>query len=214
MDSTPIKIAAKEIGTVEQPKNSNNVKYNTWFYGKKVSGSAYPWCMTAVQYWFDQCGHKLPYKTASCGGLLNWYKSKLPGRIVSKPKPNDIVIYTFGHTGIVESVSGKTITAIEGNTSSDDKGSQANGGGVFRRKRDKTLVTAYIRPYDFEEDDMTGEEIYNKLDEYCKAQKPPKWAEKELKEAVAMGITDGKNPCALIPRYQAAIMALRAVKSK
>ena len=215
MDSTPISIAAKEIGTVEQPKNSNNVKYNTWFYGRKVSGAAYPWCMAAVQYWFDKSGHKLPYKTASCSALLNWYKSKLPGRIVKEPKPNDIVIYTFGHTGIVESANGKTITAIEGNTSSDDRGDQANGGGVFRRKRDKTLVTAYIRPYDFEEDEnMTGEEIYNKLDEYCKGQKLPKWAEKELKEAVAMGITDGKNPCALIPRYQAAIMALRAVKGK
>lgn len=30
--------------------------------------------------------------------------------------------------------------------------------------------------------------------------------------AVAMGITDGKNPMQLIPRYQAAIMAKRAVK--
>ena len=39
MDSTPISIAAKEIGTVEQPKNSNNVKYNTWYYGKPVRGS-------------------------------------------------------------------------------------------------------------------------------------------------------------------------------
>lgn len=210
MDSTPIEFAIMDIGYTESPKNSNNTKYGKWYGANGV-----PWCMEAVQFWFDKSGHKLPYKTASCSGLLNWYKSKLPGRIVKEPKPNDIVIYTFGHTGIVESASGKTITAIEGNTSSDDRGDQANGGGVFRRTRDKTLVTAYIRPYDFEEDEnMTGEEIYNKLDEYCKGQKLPKWAEKELKEAVAMGITDGKNPCALIPRYQAAIMALRAIKSK
>ena len=31
-------------------------------------------------------------------------------------------------------------------------------------------------------------------------------------EAVKAGITDGTNPCGLIPRYQAAIMALRASK--
>ena len=46
------------------------------------------------------------------------------------------------------------ILAIEGNTSPGEAGSQSNGGGVFRRKRSKTLVTAYIRPYDnYEEDD-------------------------------------------------------------
>ena len=35
---------------------------------------------------------------------------------------------------------------------------------------------------------------------------------KELEEAVAMGITDGTDPMGLIPRYQAAIMAKRAVQ--
>ena len=34
----------------------------------------------------------------------------------------------------------------------------------------------------------------------------------ELEEAVAMGITDGTDPMGLIPRYQAAIMAKRAVQ--
>ena len=33
-----------------------------------------------------------------------------------------------------------------------------------------------------------------------------------VEEAVRLGITDGKDPAALIPRYQAAIMALRAIK--
>ena len=37
-----VEIAAKEIGTKESPANSNKVKYNTWYYGHKVSGSAYP----------------------------------------------------------------------------------------------------------------------------------------------------------------------------
>lgn len=43
-----IATAKAELGVKESPKNSNNVKYNTWFYGKTVSGSAYPWCMVFV----------------------------------------------------------------------------------------------------------------------------------------------------------------------
>ena len=42
---------------------------------------------------------------------------------------------------------------------------------------------------------------------------PPEWAKKELAEAIDMGITDGTRPMQMIPRYQAAIMALRAVKA-
>lgn len=62
------------------------------------------------------------------------------------------------------------------------------------------------------EDSMSGEEIYQKLNEYLKKQPAPGWAKKELAEAVKLGITDGETPMELVPRYQAAIMALRAVK--
>lgn len=65
-----------------------------------------------------------------------------------------------------------------------------------------------------EDDNMTGEQIYNALNDYLAAQPVPAWAEKELAEAKELGITDGTNPTQLIPRYQAAIMALRAVKKK
>ena len=60
---------------------------------------------------------------------------------------------------------------------------------------------------------MSGEEIYMALQTYLKDVKLPDWANKEMEEAKAMGITDGTNPMQLIPRYQAAIMAKRA-KSK
>ena len=62
-------IAQAELGTMEIPANSNNVKYNTWYYGKAVSGSAYPWCMAFVQWVFNQAGMKLPYLTVSCNRL-------------------------------------------------------------------------------------------------------------------------------------------------
>lgn len=62
------------------------------------------------------------------------------------------------------------------------------------------------------EEKMTGEEIYKALNEYTSTLSVPSWAEAELQEAIEAGITDGSNPMGLIPRYQAAIMALRTKK--
>lgn len=64
--------------------------------------------------------------------------------------------------------------------------------------------------WDYQEDDMSGAMIYKKLNEYLSEQPLPDWAQEELAEAVAMGITDGTRPMELVPRYQAAIMAKRA----
>lgn len=70
--------------------------------------------------------------------------------------------------------------------------------------------------YKGDDDDMTKDEVLAIIKEY-EAQKAkeqlPDWAKSELEEAVKLGITDGSNPCATIPRYQAAIMALRAYKA-
>ena len=61
-----LRIASAEIGTKENPAGSNKVKYNTWYYGRAVSGKAYPWCMVFVQWVFDRAGIAVPIKTASC----------------------------------------------------------------------------------------------------------------------------------------------------
>ena len=47
-----IAIANGETGITEYPPNSNNVKYNTWFYGRPVQGKNYPWCCTFISYIF------------------------------------------------------------------------------------------------------------------------------------------------------------------
>lgn len=144
-----LKIAAGELGNTESPAGSNRTKYGVWY-----GWNGQPWCMMFVQWCFAQAGLTLPHRTASCSDMLSWYRKYQPERVVTVPQPRDIIIYNFGHTGIVESVAASTITAIEGNTSAGEAGSQSNGGGVFRRKRSIALVTAYIRPYDkYEEDD-------------------------------------------------------------
>ena len=103
--------------------------------------------------------------------------------------------------------------AIEGNTSIS--GSQDNGGQVCRKKRQQKYIIGAVRPlFDAEKEDdiMTGKEIYDALQDYLAKEPVPAWAKEELEEAVCLGITDGKNAMQLIPRYQAAIMALRAVR--
>lgn len=143
-----IDLAKAQVGTVESPKGSNKVRYNTWYYGREVSGSAYPWCMAFVQWVFAHAGMALPYKTASCSALLNWYKKNRPGQVHDAPKAGDIVIYDWGHTGIVtEVISSTAVRAVEGNTSATIVGSQDNGGGVYERSRQRSKVSAYIRPY-------------------------------------------------------------------
>lgn len=73
---------------------------------------------------------------------------------------------------------------------------------------------AIVREFNLkkEEETLTGEQIYKALNDYVKTLPVPDWAKAELEEAKAAGITDGSSPMELIPRYQAAIMALRAKK--
>ena len=141
-------IACKEIGTVEQPGNRQK-------YGKAYGVDGVYWCMQFVWWCFQQVDKRLFYgggKTASCGELMRYAKAH--GQWVTKGfKPGDVLIYDFpntevktDHTGICESVSGQYVTAIEGNTSSGTAGSQANGDGVYRRKRKLSLVLGAYRP--------------------------------------------------------------------
>jgi hypothetical protein len=144
-----LRIAAGEIGTKESPAGSNNVKYNTWFYGHEVRGPAYPWCMAFVVWTFWQAGFNL-YKTASCSTLVSRYKTVKGKWVTSDFKPGDIAMFDFSgrksrtqHTGIIEKVNGNWVTTIEGNTSLT---SQDNGGAVMRRVRNIKYITGACRP--------------------------------------------------------------------
>lgn len=141
-----IEIAANEIGVCENPPNSNNVKYNTWYYGKEVSGAGYPWCAVFIS-WCFRTEQALCKKTASCVDMLDWFEKK--GQVVRNPQPGDIVFFKYStnnrrtnHVGLVIGVDSKVITTIEGNTSTS---SQDNGGKVMRRNRYSNIV-AYARP--------------------------------------------------------------------
>lgn len=149
--SDVVRVAAAEVGVTESPANSNRVKYNDWYYGRQVRGAAYPWCAAFVSWVLAQAGAgALAARSASCPAIKSdaqrrgIYHSGAAGIA-----PGDLVLYQFDrdadpdHIGIVESVSGSSITAIEGNTSLT---SNDNGGAVMRRTRSKGLIMGYVRP--------------------------------------------------------------------
>lgn len=148
-----IKKAISQIGIKENPSGSNNVKYNTDYYGRAVSGSAYPWCCAFVWWVFKECGaSELFYdgkKTAYCPTVESFYKSKGQWH-TSNPKVGDLVLFDFskkgiaGHIGILEKINADgTYTTIEGNTSASN---QANGGCVMRRTRQRMSIRGFARP--------------------------------------------------------------------
>lgn len=145
-----INVAKNEIGTIE--KSTNNVKYNTDYYGGVVSGSKFDYCVVFI--WW--CFKKLNSTSIFCGGTKTAYVpyvdsyARINGYTVPKSdmRMGDILIYDWDgdgdgdHIGFCESVSGNTITAIEGNTSG------ANGEGVYRKTRSKAdVLTVYRPPY-------------------------------------------------------------------
>ena len=210
-------VAQGELGTAESPAGSNRTKYGLW-YG--LDGQ--PWCMMFVMWVLYMAGVKLPYKTASCSDLLRWYRTNRPACVVQTPAPGDIVIYSFGHTGLVESVKPGAITAIEGNTSPDSTGSQSNGGMVCRKTRRITQVTAFIRPeYEMEEemfdvDKLTDAQVLqlaNRMQTVLAALPASKALEAELEKAKVSGITDGRSPNAFATRIQTAAMISRAMNA-
>jgi hypothetical protein len=146
-------IAAKEIGTKEKPVNQ--VKYNDWIYSKIVSGPQYPWCAAFVSWVFNFAQLPLGRIDVMKGfvgcpyALANVHKW---GKIVPKEQalPGDIVFFDWNldkkpdHVGILEAhePSGKSFTAIEGNTGLLNN---SNGGEVMRRSRSYN-VAVFVRP--------------------------------------------------------------------
>ena len=180
-------LAASQLGVKESPPGSNQVKYNTWYYGRAVSGNSYPWCMVFVQWVFAQAGVPLPLRTASCGALMR--AAQKAGCWVTGPyQPGDVVIYDFlggaatDHCGIVEKAGTGTVTAIEGNTGSD---SDADGGQVQRRVRKWEVIVGAVRPQWEEEEENV--ERFNTVGE-C-----PQWAQATVEKLVDRGYLTGSG---------------------
>lgn len=146
-----VDIAKQEIG-FQEGKN-NDTKYGKW-YGLNNQ----PWCAMFVSWCFEQAGlsKNIAASTkkgfASCDAGLKWFSKKNKLVPIGQAQVGDIVFFQFDndaepdHVGIVVKNNGKYLWCIEGNTSADKKGSQANGDGVYQKKRAYSLVMAVARP--------------------------------------------------------------------
>lgn len=85
--------------------------------------------------------------TVAAGAVkLGWFRSK-----DFTPLLGDLILFDFNgqgephHIGFVEhSFSDGTIGTVEGNTSPVSTGSQANGGGVYRKHRNRDHVYGFV----------------------------------------------------------------------
>lgn len=150
-----VEVALKEVGTKESPPESNNVKYNTWIYGKEVKDtpeSKFPWCAAFVSWCFAQAGYSLGRIDVLKGFVgCNYAVNNVQkwGKIVTQPKEGDVCFFDwqgdgrFDHTGIfVKPLPNYTFETIEGNTSGVN---DSNGGEVQIRQR-RYKNTIFIRP--------------------------------------------------------------------
>jgi cell wall-associated NlpC family hydrolase len=154
---------AKAADVLSHAKKFVDEKYaetgdNHTIMGKWYGTDGLPWCAAFVSYCFNLAGAldliKVTGKKgfASCDvGMKAFAKA---GMLVpvGQAKPGDIVFFQFDtdaqpdHVGFVYSNDGKNLICFEGNTSSDEKGSQSNGGMCAKKKRPYSLVMAVARP--------------------------------------------------------------------
>ncbi|MES2774738.1 MAG: CHAP domain-containing protein [Bacteroidota bacterium] len=141
-----IAIATQEVGTQEEPLNSNRGPRVEEYLASTGLGGGFAWCAAFVYWCFDtaakNAGKKNPLvKTAGVMRSWNENKGKKIPAVEAKNnpaliKPGHIFVMDYGgglgHTGIVVSVSGGFINTIEGNTNDQ---SSREGSGVYKRVR-------------------------------------------------------------------------------
>lgn len=220
-------LARSQIGVKEDPAGSNNVKYNTDYYGRVINDSAYAWCAVFIWWLFQQVGAPGLYygggKTASCTILSGYHRSL--GQTVKEYKPGDIIFFDFSgerkiteHVGICERVEDGYITTIDGNTGTT---SDANGGAVMRRRRSLQYVSYAYRPEYKEEENMTKDEFQALYDQvnplYTSLTQVPSYWRDEAAALMQAGAIqgDGVNPIYIrSEQLQAIIVAKRYTDGK
>ena len=201
-----IDIARRYIGTKESPPNSNNVIFNTAYYGRAVSGSAYPWCAAFVWYVFREAGLSHLYfggeRTAHCNTLLTF--ARRHGLFHSSGyRPGDLALFDWSgrrtnaqHIGIITEVRANSVVTIEGNTS---VGNDSNGGMVMERVRNLPSIIGVYRPEYYEEIEEREEEEEVDMDK-VRAQlvhlsgtgdDHSKWAADAVSSLTELGIFNG-----------------------
>ena len=194
-------IARAEIGTREQPADSNRQKY-----GEAYGWNGVPWCVQFIWWLFVQAGLSALFyggqKTASCGELLRWAREMRQLVGVENVARGDVVFLSFTrgsepeHLGMVYRESyPDAIYTVEGNTSA--AGSQDNGGMVLDKLRRRDHVVAVWRPNYAAITDYTG-----------------RWSEPAIRQVIDRGIMTGDPDGSFRPRDPVTREELAAVAAR
>ncbi len=133
-----IKIALGQEGYHEIGNNST--KYNDWYYGKPVSGDAYPWCAVFVSWCANQAGimNSVVPSYAGCWGGADYYQKNeryFQPSDNNKPKAGDVFFHGMEHTGIIVAYdpNNNCVYTVEGNADNQ----------VEVLKRPMSFITSY-----------------------------------------------------------------------
>lgn len=148
----------KQLGTTESPANSNRgPQIDVW--QREVEMIAQPWCGAFQGAALRRAGVKgLTYRIRYCPFIREDAKLGRNGFIAwlapAQIKRGDLVLFDWERNGVEDHVGIAledyrgigTLRTLEGNTSSDNNGSQSNGGGVYERVRSISLIAGGARP--------------------------------------------------------------------
>jgi hypothetical protein len=148
-----LKVARGEVGTTEQPAGSNRGPRVEKYQGvTTVPGSGWPYCMAGVVWCCIVAGIGAPlgYRGAYVPDFERVARAR--GRFrATMPKAWEkrlvAILFDFNGDGVADHVGfveRGSLETIEFNTSPGATGSQANGGGVYRRDRSSSVVRGYV----------------------------------------------------------------------
>ena len=121
---------AQQVGVKEIPPGSNNVKYNTDYYGRPVSGDDFKWCLVFIWDIFRLAGISQLFfggaKSAYCPWAVDWAKTHNCW-VTSGYREGDIVFFDWDGDGKADHVEyatgavGNTVMTVGGNVSDEVK---------------------------------------------------------------------------------------------
>lgn len=155
------RIAEQEIGVKEQGGSNRGKRIQEYQRATWLDGTGWPWCAAficwVVREWLRAPAvlaglqmdatkaEKWRPKTAGAWDFVRW-ANEVGLNVLEENMParrGDIAVYDFSHIGlVVEDGARGEILTVEGNT--NGAGSR-EGDGVFRKRRERSLVKRFIR---------------------------------------------------------------------
>lgn len=144
---------AKSYKYVREKTGNNDGKEVEMFLRYTGLNKGNPWCAAFVSYCLGKANVKSPLIISASARRFITDQSIPASKVLSgqyKLKGGELVIWQRGngwqgHIGItIHQIANNKVYTIEGNTSSGEKGSQFDGGGVYERTR-MILPTSYFK---------------------------------------------------------------------